>query len=234
MSSPPPIRRRVGLGQRVGDPRAARAQASEAESHRLELQQRADEQGNRRVFQEIVRQGSMGLDIPSDGENYDEEREFNLDTSDSEDYPRARPREAPHLPPQPAQAPAAAQMSARSRQLWQGNHAKLNIMSSLYLLQPVRQEMIANASQDPESIAVIRQIKRDPSRDLGHDNLKHAGKKFIIEKTCEELNDHSIFAQFLPANSRIGAELLRQKIREFQEIAVNSVEEEIDRSNFLI
>lgn len=233
MSSPPPIRRRVGLGQRVGDPRAARAQASEAESQRLELQQRADEQSNHRVFQQIVRQGNMGLDILSDSENYDVD-EFNLDTSDSEDHPRARAREPPPLPPQPAPAPAAAQLSARSRQLWQGNNAKLNIMSSLYLLQPVRQEMIANASQDPDSIAVIRQIKRDPSRDLGHDNLKHAGKKFIIEKTCEELNDHSVFAQFLPANSRIGAELLRQKIREFQEIAVNSAEEEIDRSNFLI
>ena len=39
MSSPPPIRRRIGLGQPVGDPRAARAQASEAESQRLQVQQ---------------------------------------------------------------------------------------------------------------------------------------------------------------------------------------------------
>jgi hypothetical protein len=224
MSSPPPprnCRRRVGLGQPVGDPRAARAQASEAEIQRLALQQ-------------IVRQGSMGLDIPSDDENDDDE--FNLDTSDSEDYPRARAREPPSPPPQPAQVPADAQpvasLSARSRQLWQGNHPKLNIVARLFLLQPQRQEMLAMASNEPE---LIRQLKRDQTKDFGHDNFKHAGFSFIVQKTCEELNSNQAFVQgYLPQNSILSAELLRQKIKEFQLIAVNTNIQDIDSRNYTI
>jgi hypothetical protein len=209
-SSPPHIRRRiVGLN----DPRGARAQATESEQQRLALRHIA------RV---------EDLEIPSeeytDGDDYSD--------SDSVDF-RAH-RQAPlQAPPAAAAAPApaaAAASSARSRQLWQGNHAKLNIVASLFLLQPERQEMLAIASHDPVRAAAIRQFKRDPSRDLGHDNMKHAGKKFIIEKLCEELNEHAAFAQFLPANQRLQPELLRQKIREFQDIAVTCDEDSIDRS----
>jgi hypothetical protein len=103
-------------------------------------------------------------------------------------------------------------------------------VASLFLLQPERQEMIAIASHDPVRAAAIRLFKRDPSRDFGHDNMKRAGKKFIIEKTCEELNEHAAFAQFLSANQRILPELLRQKIREFQDISVICHEDSIDRS----
>ena len=122
-----------------------------------------------------------------------------------------------------AAAAAAAASSARSRQLWLGNHAKLNIVASVLLLQPDRQEMLALASQDPERIADSRQFKRDPSRDLGHDNS-------IIQKTCEELNAHAAFAQYLPANQRIGADLLRQKIKDFTDIAIICLESDIDCS----
>ena len=129
-----------------------------------------------------------------------------------------------------AAAAAAAASSVRSRQLWLGNHAKLNIVASVLLLQPDRQEMLALASQDPERIADIRQFKRDPSRGLGHDNLKNAGKTSIIQKTCEELNAHAAFAQYLPANQRIGADLLRQKIKDFTDIAIICLESDIDCS----
>jgi hypothetical protein len=213
-SSPPLIRRRV-VG--LADPRAARAQALESEQQRL---------AQRLALRHIVRVED-NLDIPS--EEYTDGDDHSDSGSDSVDF-RAPPRASPQAPAAaPAVAPAAA-LSARSRQLWQGNHTKLNIVASLFLLQPERQEMIASASQNPARIAAIRAFKRDTSRDLGHDNLKHAGKKFIIEKTCEELNEHAAFAQFLSANQRIQPELLRQKIREFQDISVNCHEDDIDRS----
>jgi hypothetical protein len=217
MSSPPRQRRRIlGLGP---NPRAARAQANE------------DEIARRAAFAQVRNDQNIGLDIPDSEHSQDS---FNLD-SDSDDIRASR-----RAPPQAAAAaaaaapaaapPAAAALSARSRQLWLGNDAKLNIVASLFLLQPERQEMLAIASQDPERIAAIRQIKRDPSRDLDHDNLKHSGKKFIIIKTCEELNEHAGFAQFLPGNQRILPETLRQKIKEFTDIAAICPESDIDRS----
>jgi hypothetical protein len=220
MSSPPPRQQRRIVG--LNDPRAARAQAN------------LDELARQAAFNQIRNDQNMGLDIP---DSQDSQDSFNLDSPDPQRRRRA-PAPAAREPPPQAPAPAAAAppaaLSARGRAMWQGNDIKLNIVASLYLLQPGRQEMIAAASNDQIAITAIRQFKIDPSRDLGHDNLKRAGKKFIIEKTCEELNDHPIFAQFLLPNSRMNAELLRQKIGEFQEIAVNSPEEDIDRSNFLI
>ncbi len=98
-----------------------------------------------------------------------------------------------------------------------------------YLNQPERQELLANALADETRRELIRSLKRDPNRDLSHDNLKYAGQKFLIQKTADELNACQQFAQYKLPSQEITTELLRQKIKEFQDIAVAASEESIDR-----
>jgi hypothetical protein len=74
-----------------------------------------------------------------------------------------------------------------------------------YLNQPERQELLANSLNDETRREHIRSLKRDPNRDLGHDNLKYAGQKFLIQKTADELNACQQFAQYkLPSQGISG------------------------------
>ena len=97
--------------------------------------------------------------------------------------------------------------------------------------QPRRQEIIAAASGDLALQTQILSLKRNPTRDLDHDNLKYSGQKFLLDKTCEELNTCTEFARFKPATQQIHYELLRSKIKEFQDIAVAAREDSIDHRN---
>jgi hypothetical protein len=203
MSSSPPRNRRRIVG--LNDPRAARAQANDAELHRLALRQLVEQDDN--------------LDIPS--EEYE-----GSDYSGSDDAPP---------PPAPVRQSAPiiqAQVAApRSRHLWTGNNTKLNLLARKYINQPLRQEVAANASGSADRIAEIRSLKRDPSRDLDFDNLAHAGKLFLVQKTCEELNECAEFRNHIPENFNLSVELTRQKIKEYTEIAVATPEHSIDHSN---
>jgi hypothetical protein len=221
--SPPRNRRRiVGLN----DPRAARAHATDAEQRRLALQQ-------------IVQQGRMGLDIPSDAYEDSEADEFNLDSdSDSDDAAAAAAPPPPPAEAVPQSAPIQVQAAApapRNRYFWVGNDTKLNIVARRFLLQPQRQEMAAMAANDPERISEIRLLKRDQNKDFDHDNFKHSAHSFLVQKTCEELNtDRAFVESHLPPNSSLNAELLRQKIKEFQQIAVNTnIQDIVPRNLFL-
>ena len=91
-------------------------------------------------------------------------------------------------------------------------------MATLYLRQPSRQERLANASGDPELIAHIRSLKRDPTRLLDHDNANETGRKFLVQKTCEELNGHMAPDQVLDVD------FCSQKIATFQQLAVDTVD----------
>jgi hypothetical protein len=95
----------------------------------------------------------------------------------------------------------------------------------------MRQEIEANASGSPELIDAIRQLKRDTTQDLDFDNLKHAGKIFLIQKTCEQLNDSQEFKNLMPEGVMLGIELARQKIKEFSDLAVATPEDQIDIRN---
>lgn len=101
-----------------------------------------------------------------------------------------------------------------------------------YLNQPERQELLAQALNDEVRIANILSLKRDQSKDFSHDNLKRGGEKFLLQKTADELNACQEFANYKPASQEIKAELLRQKIKEFQEIAVATEDHAIDPRNF--
>lgn len=171
----------------------------------------------------------FGLDIPGDDD-------------DSESVPTdgEEPAQAPAIV-HDVQPVAAGATSARSREIarsrdrhfWQGNDTKLNFVARHFLLQPQRQEMLAIASNQPERVAEIRQLKRVQTRDFGHDNYKHAAFSFLVQKTCEELNSNQAFVEgYLPANSLLNAELLRQKIKEFQQIAVRANIQDIDSRNY--
>jgi hypothetical protein len=183
------------------DPRSARAQANDRESQRL-------------AMQHIVRQDNLGLDIPSDSENDDE---FNLDS--------------PSPPPPAAEQVVVPIQRPRNRHYWAGNNPKLNLLASAYINQPMRQEIEANASGSPELIDALRQLKRDTTQDLDFDNLKHSGKIFLIQKTCEQLNDSQEFKNLMPEGGTLGIELARQKIKEFSDIAVATPEDQIDNRN---
>jgi hypothetical protein len=205
-------RPRVGLS----DPRGARGQANEEEG--LRVAREADE--FRRALQQIVDDGSMGLDLP-DSEQLDSEE------SDFDDgYDNHPP---PILHPNPP--PIAAILPARSRTLWVGNNAKLNMVASKFRGQPLRQELAANASGSQDLIDKILSLKRDPNQDFDFGNLKHSGKKFLIEKTTAELNECAQFQLHMPAGAQILPEYLRQKIKEFSDIAVATHVDRIDIRN---
>jgi hypothetical protein len=60
------------------------------------------------------------------------------------------------------------------------------------------------------------------------------GMKFLVQKTVDELNACEVFREFMPANQRLSVELCRQKIKEFQTIAVNTPDADIDRRVLMI
>lgn len=209
-------------------PRAARGRAN-------------DEEVSRRAIQDIARRGHLSLDIASsdaetenmssdssDASTLGEQRGQALGNSDASDLSDSPPNSLEQR--RPADAPrAAANLAARNRYFWTGNDAKLNLMASKYLNQPLRQEIIANASRNQEAIAHIRSLKRIQTQDLDHDNLKHSGKLFLVQKTCERLNACETFKEHMPPNQTLTDELCRQKIKEFQRIAVNTSQENIDQ-----
>jgi hypothetical protein len=210
MASSPPLNRRRVVG--LSDPRSARAQANDAEAQRLAMRQ-------------IVHQDNVGLDIPSS----ESDDEFNLD-SPSQSPPRQN-RAAEQGAAANAVAPIQRPTAPRNRYFWAGNNAKLNMLASAYINQPMRQEIGANASGSAESIEAIRQLKRDTTQELDFDNLKHSGKMFLIQKTCEQLNDCDEFKALMPEGTSLGIELARQKIKEFSDIAVATQEDQIDIRN---
>jgi hypothetical protein len=54
---------------------------------------------------------------------------------------------------------------------------------------------------------------------------------FLIQKTCEQLNDCDEFKALMPEGISLGIELARQKIKEFSDIAVATQEDQIDIRN---
>jgi hypothetical protein len=207
MASPPLNRRRI-LG--LNDPRSARAQANDTEIQRLAMRQ-------------MVQENNANLDIP-DSSSSDE---FNLDSPSPpiSSLPQQRQQ------PAPIQRRAAPPALPRNRYFWAGNNVKLNLLASKYYHQPMRQEIAANASRSPDSIEEIRLLKRDTTKDLDFDNLKHSGKVFLVQKTCEELNECEEFKAHMPEGVTLGVELCRQKIKEFFDIAVATPDDQIDIRN---
>ena len=242
--------RQVGLA----NPRSARGRANEEEVERVALQNSANRDQNhqeapprvavlnfpgrganqeefeRVAIQNIMRNGDMGLDVPiSDGDSEFESSMESLQVRSRALTPEAqdaddRELEIPESPPEVL----AARSRARNRYFWQGNDGKLNLMASKYLNQPLRQEIAANASGNADSIAHIRSLKRDPSQDLDHSNLKHSGKLFLVQATTDELNACEAFREYLPETQTLSVELCRQKIKEFQAIAVATPDASID------
>ena len=53
-----------------------------------------------------------------------------------------------------------------------------------------------------------------------------------MKATTEELNASEAFREFLPESQTLNSELCRQKIKEFQAIAVAAPESSIDRRMF--
>ena len=115
MSSPPPTRRRIGLGH--PNPRAARQVSNNEENERLarENMQEEPEVMPPQALQFLA--DSLGLDIPGMTSSEDD--------SDSDDGQGGGPARASATP-----APAsAAATSARSRTQWENNYPKLNLMA---------------------------------------------------------------------------------------------------------
>ena len=179
----------------------------------------------RHVLWRIVDDGAMCLDIPdSDSEENDS------DFDDEFDAP------VPNPPPQNLRAPAPratipAIFPARSRNLWVGNDPKINLVASKFRGQPLRQELAANASGSQDLIAKIRSLKRDPTKEFDFGNLKHSGKKFLMEQTAAELNECAQFQLHMPAGAQLTPEYLRQKIKEFSDIAVATPVARLDIRN---
>ncbi len=114
--------------------------------------------------------------------------------------------------------------------LWVGNDPKINLVASKFRGQPLRQELAANASGSQDLVAEIRSL-RDPTRDFDYGNLKHYGKKFLMEKTTAELNECAQFQLHMPVGAQLLPEYLRQKIKEFSDIAVATLVDQIDIRN---
>jgi hypothetical protein len=190
----------------------------------------ADQEEFERVaIQNIMRNGEMGLDVHYEDSEFESSME-SLQVRSRALTPEAqdavdRELEIPDSPPEVL----AARSRARNRHFWQGNDGKLNLMASKYLNQPLRQEIAANASGNADSIAHIRSLKRDPAQDLDHSNLKHSGKLFLVQATTDELNACEAFREYLPETQTLSVELCRQKIKEFQAIAVATPDASIDR-----
>ncbi len=138
--------------------------------------------------------------------------------------------EVPESPPEVVAARSRAY--PRNRYFWLGNDGKLNLLASKYLNQPLRQEIAANASGNADSIAHIRSLKRDATQDLDYNNLKHSGKLFLVQATTDELNACDAFKEYLPETQTLSVELCRQKIKEFQAIAVGTPDASIDHRMF--
>ena len=191
------------------------------------------EEFNRVAIQNIMRNGDMGLDVLIS----DEDSEFESSMESLQVRSRALTPEAQDADDRELQiheSPPevlAARSRARNRYFWQGNDGKLNLMASKYLNQPLRQEIAANASGNADSIAHIRSLKRDPAQDLDHSNLKHSGKLFLVQATTDELNACEAFKEYLPETQTLSVELCRQKIKEFQAIAVATPDASIDIRN---
>ena len=205
MASSPPLNRRRIVG--LNDPRSARAQANDAEVYR-------------RAMQQIVRSGNLDMDHH---ENDTDESRFTDDEFN---------RSSPSPPPQNRQPPADEPVvvpnqrptAPRNRYYWTGNNAKLNMLDSAYINQPMWQEIAANASGSPALIDAIKLLKRDAFQDLDFDNLKYSGEMFLIQKTCEQLNACQEFQNLIPEGAMLSIELGRQKIKEFSDIAVATPE----------
>lgn len=260
MSSPLPPQRRRSVGLPIPNPRSARQASNIEENERLNLaaaqQNVQPEVAPRRALAIVANQ--VGLDIDLTSGSSDEENFSDHDRGQSQNDRQDSVSESPPAGESnagrvPAAASAAASTSARSRTQWNHNHPKLNLMARYvrpamaclqasatagsrnifryYLNQPERQEQEAVALNDEARLEHILCLKREPNRDLGHDNLKYAGQKFLLQKTAEELNACQEFANYKPATQEISTELLRQKIKEFQEIAVATAEADIDPRN---
>ncbi len=214
-----------------------------------------EEEVERVAIQNIVRSGDMGLDILG---YEDSESDSSLGSIHSraltpgpqDEDDRDNDSDIHQSPPEVV----AARARARNRYFWQGNDGKLNLMASKYLNQPLRQEIAANASGNAVSIAQIRLLKRDAAQDLDHNNLKHSGtiaecrqcrcyfierksytisgKLFLVQATTDELNACEAFREYLPESQTLSVELCRQKIKEFQAIAVGTPDASIDRRMF--
>jgi hypothetical protein len=211
-------RPRVGLS----DPRGARGQANEEEGVRL-----AREAGEvRRALREIQDDGAMSLDLP-DSELLDSE-EHDSDYSDESD---ANPQPPIHPIPSPRAAIPATRPARSNWNLWHGNNPKLNLIASKFRRQPLRQEIAVTASRSQDLKDKILSLKRDPNQDFDFGNLKHSGKKFLIEKTTAELNECEQFQIHMPAGAQMNPEYLRQKIKEFFDIAIATPVDRIDIRN---
>jgi hypothetical protein len=116
--------------------------------------------------------------------------------------------------PPPARAARAPVRVGRARSTWRNNHPKLNIMARTLLLMPAVLESSALHSNDDVFISTVNSHKRSRNQDFGWDNIKHAGKTYLMQKACEELNDDHAFMQ-LSDGQRIEAYLLAQKFNEF-------------------
>lgn len=196
------------------------------------------EEVERVALQNIMNRGDMGLDVQF-GNGYEDSSEF--ESSMESVHVRSRaltPEPEPQVengndveviesPPEVVAARSRAYN--RNRYFWVGNDGKLNLMASKYLNQPLRQEIAANASGNADSIAHIRSLKRDAAQDLDYNNLKHSGKLFLVQATTDELNACDAFKQYMPESQTLSVELCRQKIKEFQAIAVGTSNASIDR-----
>ena len=209
MSSQPAQRRRVvGLPNPL--PRGARQLSNDEEMQRRAAERAMDVQ----------------IDLTS------------LIEDDFDDHDQAQgyvsPQFNPHSPSPPLQnrqppdeavvAPIQRPTAPRNRYYWTGNNAKLNMLASAYINQPMRQEISANASGSPALIDAIKLLKRDAFQDLDFDNLKHSGEMFLIQKTCEQLNACQEFQNLIPKGAMLSIELGQQKIKEFSDIAVATPE----------
>ena len=116
-----------------------------------------------------------------------------------------------------AESESDSELPSKRRFSWNVDCDKF-FLATVYLRQPLRQERLANASGDPELIAHIRSLKRDPARLLDHDNANETGRKFIVQKTCEELNGHMAPDQVLDVD------FCSQKIATFQQLAVDTAD----------
>jgi hypothetical protein len=212
MASSPPLNRRRIVG--LNDPRSARAQANDAEVYR-------------RAMQQIVRSDNLDMDNPDESDS--DESRFTDDQFNPQS-PSPPPQNRPP-PVEPVVVPIQRPMAPRNRYFWTGNNAKLNMLASAYINQPMRQEIAATASGSPDLMEAIKLLKRDAMQDLDFDNLKHSGKVFLIQKTCEQLNACQEFKNFMQEGAILGIELVRQKIKEFSDIAVATPENQIDTRN---
>ena len=132
----------------------------------------------------------------------------------------------------PAVAAGNARPPAIRRRVsrWKENHAKLNIMSRTVLMIPAAVESSALHSGDANQVAAVNAIKRDRERDLGWDNFKQGGQKFLMEAACLELNQDLAFRQHMDGQD-LDIEILRQKYKEFTKLVTEDPAARYDGPN---